>query len=178
MAARKSALLIEVPPTQADNPTETTANAGLSLVEGRADRVDPFALAMDQALGLEATQPFTTASRWNSHAIEFAWSLAPVVCDLFSLAVKACVELQLNWLTWIPGWHLGTGADGSGALESEEPRRLAESMDVAIGAQPAQPGPALLPYAAAVNASMAVAAADSTAEEQAEPPAKVLAAAG
>src|SRR6266540_967557 len=175
MAARKSALLIEVPPTQADNAAETTANGGLSLVDGRADRVDPFAVAMDQALGLEATQPFTTASRWNSHAVEFAWSLAPVVCDLFSLAVKACVELQLNWLTWIPGWQLGTGADGSAALESEEqPRRLAESMDVAIGAQPAQPGPALLPYAAAVNAPMAVAAADSAAEEQAEPPAKVL----
>src|SRR6266536_1041438 len=156
MAARKSALLIEVPPTQADNPTETTANAGLSLVEGRADRVDPFALAMDQALGLEATQPFTTASRWNSHTIEFAWSLAPVVCDLFSLAVKACVELQLNWLTWIPGWHLGTGADGNAAPESEVQRRgLAESMDVAIGAQPAQPGPELLPYAVTVNASTA-----------------------
>ena len=160
MAARKSALLIDELPTQADSTVEVTANAGLSLVEGRADRVDPIAMVMDQALGLEATRPFTTLSRWNTHAVDFAWSLAPVVCDIFSLAVKACVELQLSWLSWIPGWHLGSGADPSAALENDEHRQmtLAEGMDIATGAQPAQPAPAAAAYAAAVGASMAAAA--------------------
>ena len=177
MAARKSALLIDAPPTQADNTEEIAANGGLSLVDARAEHVDPIALAMDQALGLDATRPFTTMSRWNSHAIEFAWSLAPVVCDLFSLAVKACVEVQLSWLSWIPGWNLGTGGDGSAPVYSEEQRRhLAESMDVAIGAQPAQEAPALSAYAAAATASIPVAAADPAAEE-AELPEKALAAA-
>ena len=140
MALRKSALLIE------EAQSETTVNpelpkAGLTVVEGGADRVDPYALAMDQVLGLE-TRPFSTMSRWNSHAIEFAWSLAPMVCDLFSLAVKACVEVQLDWLSWIPGWNLGAqlGAEGSTIT--------AESMDVATGAQPDQPVTALLPFPA------------------------------
>ena len=144
MAPKKSALMTEKSQTQAGNPAEINADAGLTPVEGRADHVDPIALAMDQALGLDATRPFSSMSRWNSHAIEFAWSLAPVVCDIFSLAVKACVELQLSWLSWVPGWNLGSGADASAAAESGEYRRqMAESMDVAIGAQPAQPGAAV-----------------------------------
>ncbi len=161
MAAPKSALLNEELHMQAENKVEIPANAGLSLVESQADRVDPIAMAMDQALGLEGTRPFTTLSRWNTHAVDFAWSLAPVVCDLFSLAVKACVELQLSWLSWIPGWDLGVG--GNAALEDDEHRRmtLAESMDIAIGAEPAQPAPVTAAYAAVVGRSRAAAAAGS-----------------
>ena len=151
MAARKAALLIEA------QPTETNTNTGFTVLEGGADRVDPIALAMDQTLGLE-TRPFSTMSRWNSHAIEFAWSLAPVVCDLFSLAVKACVELQLSWLSWIPGWQLGTAAQpGSGAAGSDQ---LAESMDAAMGAQPARSAPALLPSSERMNSETMAAAAE------------------
>ena len=173
MAARKSALPIEVPPTQPDLSAETTANAGLTLIEGRADRVDPIALAMDQALGLDATRPFTTMSRWNSHAIEFACSLAPVVCDIYSLAVKACVEWQLSWLSWIPGWNLGIAADGSAPENTAEHRRqLAESMDTAIGAQPAQQDSAApMPYPEAVYGP------ESDAVEEGELLAKAMAAA-
>ena len=179
MAARKSALSIEVPPTQADLSAETTANTGLTLIEGRTDRVDPIALAMDQALGLDATRPFTTVSRWNSHAIEFAWSLAPVACDIFSLAVKACVEWQLSWLSWIPGWNLGTAADGSTVENSKEHRRqLAESMDIAIGAQPAQQDdPARMPYPATAYSATLVAKPESAEEEEGELLAKAMAAA-
>ena len=162
MAASKTTPLIEAP------EPETTANPGLSLIQGRADRVDPFALAMDQALGLDAMRPFSTLSGWNKHAIDFAGALAPMVCDLFSLAVKACVELQLGWLSWIPGWNLGaeaqvdSGDNGTVPGESQEQRgtRLAKNMDLATGAHPAQPAPAALPYAAG--------AADSAEEQPAE----------
>ena len=189
MAVRKSALLIEVPPQQANsgpvaNP-ETTANAGFTVIQGRADRVDPCALAMDEALGLEM-RPLLAVSGWNAPAVAFAWSLAPVVCDLFSLAVKACVELQLNWLSWIPGWQLGTaapldsGAEGSTAMESEEHRqsRMAKSMDTAIGAQPAQPGPGMLPYPEAMETGNLADAAESEAAQAAEPSETAALAAG
>ena len=164
MAARKSALLIDTPPQAANIVAvpETTANSGLSLLQGMADRVDPCALAMDQALGSEI-RPFSAISRWNN----FAWSLAPMVCDLFSLAVKACVEVQLTWLAWVPGYSvpgystgLGTGqTDGPRANQTEEQWRaeLASQMDHATGAGPvpetvALPCPALQD-AAALNIS-------------------------
>ena len=138
MTARKSALLIEAPPQEANTVAipETTANAGLSLVQVMADRVDPVSLAMDQVLGSEL-RPFSTISRWNN----FAWSLAPMVCDLFSLAVKACVEVQLTWLAWVPGYSTGLGTsqtDGPRSNQTEEQWRgeLARQMDLATGAEP------------------------------------------
>ena len=164
MTVRKSALLMEVA------KLDTTANAGFP-----AEYVDSLALAMDQALGQEKRSLFVV-SRWNEHATEFAWSLAPVVCDIFSLAVKACVELQLNWLSWLPGWGLGTGAaqphaNDAAPIETEEhwSARLASSMDIAIGAQPAQPDLAVLPYVAPFHPATLAAAAP---ERLGDPPAK------
>ena len=180
MTVRKSALLMEVA------KLDTAANAGFP-----AEDVDSCALSMDQALGQQKRALFVV-SRWNVHATEFAWSLAPVVCDIFSLAVKACVELQLNWLSWLPGWGLGIGAaqphvNDAAPIETEEhwSRRLVSSMDIAIGAQPAQPDPAVLPYDTPFHpATLAAAAPEHAGDppakpvQQAEPPAEAAMASG
>jgi hypothetical protein len=137
MPVRKSAILIEA------TKTETTANAGLP-----AEVLETYSSAMDLAVGLER-HSLSVVSRWNMRAIDLAASLAPVVCDLFSLAVKACVELQLDWLSWLPGWQMGSRAgqlDAAACDQDGEQRRneAAHTMDLAIGAQPAEPIPAAL----------------------------------
>ena len=179
MPVRNSALLIQVAKSD-------TANAGFSADNASANNVESYALAMDKALGLEKPSLFVVSSRWNAHAIEFAWSLAPMVCDIFSLAVKACVELQLSWLSWLPGWHLGTPqpeANGQAASETEEQwsSRLASSMDVAIGAPPVQPDSAALPFEAVFNpAALAATALEHPAKpvQRAEAPASAAMKAG
>ena len=150
----KSALLIEVP------KPETTANAGLA-----AEVLETYSGAMDLALGLEK-HTLSVVSRWNVRAIDIASSLAPVVCDLFSLAVKACVELQLNWLSWLPGWQTGSGAGQLDAPACDQ-NELAHSMDLAVGAQPAEPLPAMSP--AMLPAALKALAAPRRHEDQAKP---------
>jgi hypothetical protein len=120
----------------------------LTLVAAKHPSPDPgfqdlFARGMDQALGIEKAS-LDTVVCLSSCAIDIyknAFCLAPAVRELFDATGKAfaaCLEMQMSWMTIMAPRVAGHSASSSGSQYQASAEMLEQSMDVAIGAVPAE----------------------------------------
>jgi hypothetical protein len=129
------------------NPRIMPANSPPPIAGFPGHFQDLCSFAMDQAIGIEKVS-LTTFVSLNSSLIDIyksAFCCSPVFSDLVDTAAKSLalsMEMQMNWLSMMlppatGSLRVASSVDDPPARPVED--ELADSMDVAIGADVASP---------------------------------------
>jgi hypothetical protein len=123
------------------NPRIMPANSPPTIAGFSGHFQDMCSFAMDQAIGIEKAS-LTTLVSLNSSVLDLCKNTfwyAPVFSDLLDATARSLtfsMEMQMSWLTALAplatkGFHTASSSDGPTRHEDD---KLAESMDIALGA--------------------------------------------